>query len=333
VPTISVPEEEEMAHHCLGIDVSKDTLDVVLWDGRDSFSKVFMNSGVGFMHLLRWLISRQAGPVHACLEAMGQYGEGVAEYLYVAGYEVSVVNPLRIKRYGDSKLHRNKTDKADAALIAESCLKENPALWEPLPPHVKHLRELVRRLDDLQTNYQQEKNRLKSGLVDQWVIDDLKIRLEELQEHIKELKAVIQRFIVDYPELNHQSDLLTSRPGIGKLTAARLLAEIGDITSFEDAPQLTAYAGLNPIGFRSGSSVHKKTHISKEGRAFLRYILYMPAIVARKYNPFIRDFCAKLSPKKLPEMAIVAAALRKLLHLVNGILKNQQVFDPFYLHL
>lgn len=320
-----------MVQHCLGIDVSKDTIDVVLWDGSSSYSKVFMNSGVGFTHLLRWLISHQPGPVHACLEATGQYGVGVAEYLYAAGYDVSVVNPLRIKRYGDSKLHRNKTDKADAALIAEFCLKENPALWEPLPPQIKHLRELVRRLDDLQTNYQQEKNRLKSGLVDQWVIDDLKKHLEELLEHIQNLKIVIQQFITDTPELDHQSELLTSIPGIGKLTAARLLAEIGDITSFEDAPQLAAYAGLNPKGFRSGSSVHKKTRISKEGRAFLRYILYMPAIVARKYNPIIRDFCAKLSQRKLPEMAIVAAAMRKLLHLVFGILKNQQFFDPYYL--
>jgi len=109
------------------------------------------------------------------------------------------------------------------------------------------------------------------------------------------------------------------------------LAEIGDITSFENAPQLAAYAGLNLKGFRSGSSVHKKTRISKEGRSFLRYVLYMPAIVARRYNPIIKDFCAQLSQRKLPEMAIVAAAMRKLLHLVFGILKNQQVFDPNYL--
>jgi transposase len=331
VPLLSVPEEEEMFQQCLGIDVSKDTLDVMLWDGSNGLSKVFTNNGVGFTHLLRWLISHQPGPVHVCLEATGQYGEGVAEHLYAAGYAVSVVNPLRIKRYGDSKLHRNKTDKADAALVAEFCLKENPSLWQPLPPHIKHLRELVRRLDDLQTNYQQERNRLKSGLTDKWVLDDLKGHLEELLEHIQTLKTIIQQFIADTPELEHHSELLTSIPGIGMLTAARLLAEIGDITSFDDAPQLAAFAGLNPKGFRSGSSVHKKTRISKEGRSFLRYILYMPAIVARKYNPIIRDFCARLSHKKLPEMAIVAAAMRKLLHLVYGILKNQQVFDPLYL--
>jgi len=321
-----------MIQYILGIDVSKDTLDVVLWDGDRGDHQVFPNSRVGYARLSRWLISRRTGLVHACLEATGQYGEGVAEHLYASGHAVSVVNPLRIKRYGDSKLHRNKTDKADAALIAEFCFKENPPLWKPLAAHYKQLRQMVRRLEDLQCNYHQEYNRLKSGLDNEWVIEDLQDHLQQLHQRIQALKATIQQFIVETPELKHQADLLISIPGIGKLTAARLLAEIGDITSFEDAPQLAAYAGLNPKGARSGSSVRKKARISKEGRSFLRYILYMPAIVARKHNPIIQAFCARLAQRKLPEMAIVAAAMRKLLHLVFGVLKNQQVFDPNYLN-
>jgi transposase len=321
-----------MMPYILGIDVSKDTLDVVLWDGSHANHQIFTNNRAGYAHLLRWLISHSAGLVHACLEATGQYGEGVAEFLYAAGHRVSVVNPVRIKRYGDSKLHRNKTDKADAALIAEFCLKENPPLWKPLAPYSKQLRQMVRRLEDLQCNYQQESNRLKSGVDNDWVLEDLKDHLQELHKRIQTLKAAIQQFVTETPELKQPANLLISIPGIGKLTAARLLAEIGDITSFEDAPQLAAYAGLNPKGFHSGSSVRKKTRISKEGRSFLRYILYMPAIVARKYNPIIQTFCARLAQRKLPEMAIVAAAMRKLLHLVFGVLKNQQAFDPNYLN-
>jgi transposase len=165
-----------------------------------------------------------------------------------------------------------------------------------------------------------------------WVLEDLKDHLQELHKRIQTLKAAIQQFVAETPELKQPANLLISIPGIGKLTAARLLAEIGDITSFEDAPQLAAYAGLNPKGFHSGSSVRKKTRISKEGRSFLRYILYMPAIVARKYNPIIQTFCARLAQRKLPEMAIVAAAMRKLLHLVFGVLKSKKVFDPNYLN-
>ena len=311
----------------LGIDVSKDSLDVVLVKGERSDHKVFSNSGVGHKRLHNWLIAQQAGQVHACLEATGQYGEGVTEHLYHCGHQVSVVNPARIKRYGESKLHRNKTDKADAALIAEFCQKEKPVLWTPLPPPVKYLRALVRRLEDLQSAYQQERNRLCSGERNSWVLDDLQAHLDYLKKRIGVARQTIQQHIEQNPDLKSQQELLISIPGIGKLTAARLLAEIGDISAFEGAPQLAAYAGLNPTGSRSGSSVYKKTHISKQGRAFLRKLLYMPAIVARKYNPVIRQFCGRLSEHRLPEMAIVAAAMRKLLHIVFGVLKNQLPFD------
>jgi len=315
----------------LGIDVSKDTLDVVLRDQDHSQHQVFPNKTVGYHHLSRWLAAQKAGIVHACLEATGQYGEGVAEYLYQAGHAVSVVNPLRIKRYGESKLHRNKTDKADAALIAEFCAKEIPPLWNPLPDSLKQLRQMVRRLDDLQCTYQQERNRLTSGMNNTWVIADLHDHLQELSHRIQAMKTAMDQFIAADPVLKRQAYLLDSIPGIGMLTAARLLGEIGEITSFEDAPQLAAYAGLNPKGVRSGSSVHKKTRISKEGRAFIRYILYMPAIVARKHNPSIRDFCTRLAQRNLPEMAIVAAAMRKLLHLVYGVLKNDTPYNPNFL--
>jgi len=320
-----------MIQSVVGIDVSKDTLDVVLLKAETNTYASFTNNPVGFGKLARWLISQGAGQVHACLEATGQYGDGVAEYLYQAGHMVSVVNPARIKRYGDSKLHRNKTDKADAALIAEFCRKENPALWTPLPAYLKQLRQMVRRLEDLQANYQQEHNRLSSGISDTWVVEDITDHLKELSKRIKALQKAIFQVIADTAELKEQFDLLLTIPGIGKLTAARLLAEMGDIACFEDAPQLAAYAGLNPKGFRSGSSVHKKTRISKEGRALLRHILYMPAIVACKHNPIIHTFCDRLAQRGLPKMAIVAAAMRKLLHLVFGILKHKQPFDPNYL--
>lgn len=320
-----------MFQSILGIDISKDTLDVILLKEQGRTYASFSNDQAGFTRLTRWLSSQDAGQVHACLEATGQYGDGVAEYLYLAGHAVSVVNPARIKRYGDSKLHRNKTDKADAALIAEFCQKEKTALWTPLPPYLKQLRQMVRRLDDLQSNYQQERNRLTSGVSDPWVVKDIQEHLEELSTRIKSLKIAVFQVVADNPEIKVKSALLETIPGIGKLTAARLLAEMGDISSFEDAPQLAAYAGLNPKGFRSGSSVHKKTRISKEGRALLRHMLYMPALVASKHNPIIRAFCERLAERGLPKMAIVAAAMRKLLHLVFGVLKHLKPFDPNFL--
>jgi len=314
----------------LGIDVSKDTLDVVLLMAEKKVHAVVSNDLKGFKKLERWLISQQAGEIHTCLEATGQYGDGIAEYLHSLGHAVSVVNPARIKHYGESKLHRNKTDKADADLIAEFCLKENPTLWQPLSPELKHLRTLVRRLDDLQANHQQEKNRLRSGERDLYVVANLTEHVNYLEASIKALKKEIQDYIDQNPGMKSKQDLISSIPGIGDLTAAKLLAEITDISSFDGAPQLAAYAGLNPKGFRSGSSVHKKTRISKQGRSELRHYLYMPAIVAMKCNSVVRSLKDRLYERRLPMMAIVAAAMRKLLHIVYGVLKNNKPFDPSY---
>jgi len=316
--------------YILGIDVSKNTLDVVLIAESGTFHKTIHNTSQGYQQLQKWLVDHRAQETHACLEATGQYGEAVAEYLYECGYQVSVVNPARIKRYGESKLHRNKTDKADAGLIAEFCQKENPAPWQPLSPEIKHLRALIRRLEDQKANLRQEVNRLKSGERDSWVVSDLQIHIDYLQDRIAATEKEIQDFINKTPGLKSQQRLLTTIPGIGGLTANTLLAEIGDISAFDGAPQLAAYAGLNPQGHRSGSSVHKKTRISKQGRSELRRCLYMPAVVAMSYNPVIQNLSYRMTERGSLKMEIVVAAMRKLLHIAYGVLKNQLPFDPYY---
>lgn len=314
----------------LGIDVSKGSLDVILVIEDRQWHKVFANEPDGYATLQSWLVKQTADPIHVCLEATGQYGDGVANYLYEQGHRVSVVNPARIKRYGDSKLHRNKTDKADAALIAEFCQKEKPAFWKPMSEQQRHLRALERRLAVLQASKQQERNRQDSGEKDPWVLADLQAHLDYLEERIRTLRTAIQTYINENPALKSQQDLLVSIPGIGKITAASLLAELGDLSAFENAPQLAAFAGLNPLGFRSGSSVRKKTRISKQGRAFLRHILYMPAVVAKNHNPVVMALCTRLADRKLSNMAIIVAAMHKLLNIVFGVLKHQMPFDPHF---
>lgn len=314
----------------LGIDVSKDTLDAILLIENRNYHKVISNDHKGYLFLEKWLKGHRAGQVHACLEATGQYGEGVAEYLWEQNHLVSVINPARIKRYGQSKLHRNKTDKADAALIAEFCLKEKPGEWEPLSPEIKHLRALIRRLRALKANLHQENNRLKCCEKDNWVNNDLTIHIEFLHERIKAVEKEIQILVNQTRSLKSQQDLLTSIPGIGDLTASTLLAEIGDFSAFESAPQLAAYAGLNPKGHRSGSSVYKKSRVSKEGRSELRSCLYMPALVALNHNPVVQALAERLRETNHHRMEIVVAAMKKLLHLAYGVIKNRSPFDPSY---
>ncbi len=321
-----------MEQRVLGIDVAKDTLDIALSDGVHLNHGQFSNDQKGHEQLEQWLRKQTNSSIHICLEATGQYGDGVAEYLFAQGFPVSVVNPARIKHYGNSKLRRNKTDKADAELIAEYCLREKPAIWTPPPASFKDLQALVRHLEDLQGAKLQESNRLLSGVHTSFVVESLTSLCEFLDDQIKQTKKAIQDHINQHEELKRMQTLLVTIPGIGKLTAAKLLGEIRNILDFQSARQLAAYAGLTPRNFLSGTSVHKKSRLSKTGNANLRKALFMPAIVATKYNPIVHSFCARLSESGLKPMEVVGAAMRKLLHLVFGILKTGRPFDPDYLN-
>jgi transposase len=316
----------------LGIDVAKATLDTALMNAQIWKNKQFENTPAGYQQIEAWLKRlRGTEQVHICLEATGQYGDGVAKYLHEQGYLVSVVNPARIKHYANSKLRRNKTDKADAQLIAEYCEKEKPALWTPPPASFKDLQALVRHLDGLLETRQQETNRLVSGVQTFVVVESLKSLITFLDDQIQKTKQAIQEHINSHPDLALKQSLLISIPGIGDLTAARLLGEVRNILDFEDARQLAAYAGLTPRNVFSGSSVHKKSRLSKTGNANLRKALYMPAISAKHWNPIVSQFCARLSQNGLRPKEVIGAAMRKLLHIAFGVLKSGQPFDPDFL--
>jgi transposase len=315
----------------VGIDIAKDSFDATLVVEGKSWHEHFENNPGGFKQFGNWTGKYTKAVVHVCMEATGQYGDALAEVLYTNGWQVSIVNPARIKAYGNSKMRRNKTDKADAQLIAEYCLRENPPLWSPPPASFKGLRALVRRLEDLQASYQQEANRLQSGETNPLVIEDLKEHMEFLKKKINKIKKDIRDHIAQDPELKKRQDLLTSIPGIGALTAARVQGEIRDVCDFDGARQLSAYAGVTPRNFLSGTSVHKKARMSKMGNTNLRKALYMSAISAKRHNPIVRAFCQRLLEAGLKPLEVIGAAMHKLLHLIYGILKSGQPFDPDFL--
>jgi transposase len=265
------------------------------------------------------------------LEATGSYGDDLAQFLYDTGVTVSVVNPARIKAYADSRLSRNKTDAGDAALIADFCRSQQPDGWTPPPPEQRELQALVRHWQNLTQMKQQEVNRRQAGIPSQTVLQTLDAHIAFLDQQLTELQRQIHDHIDRYPHLRQQRDLLTSIPGIGDITAFKLLAEIRDIHAFTSAPQLAAFAGLTPRQHTSGSSVRGKTRLSKRGNPHLRTALYFPAIVAQRHNPILRAFAQRLLAAGKSKLAVIAAVMRKLLHLVYGILTSGQPFDPDFL--
>jgi transposase len=219
----------------------------------------------------------------------------------------------------------------DAALIADFCRTQQPSAWTPPPSEVRHLQALVRHLDDLTQMRQQVNNRLKIDTPLEQVQHHLQDQLTLLDQQIAQTKQAIIDWLDQHPDLKRQKDLLTSIPGIGDLTAAKLLAECRDWRAFHDVRQLVAFAGLNPRHHTSASSIHKKPTLSRTGSAALRAALYMPALSAMRFNPLLRAFADRLRSPGVPGKAVVAPVMRKLLHLAFGVVKSGQPFDPNWL--
>jgi len=310
----------------LGLDVAKRKVDVALLVGEKFKTKVFSNDATGFRALTAWLATQRVSTTRVCLEATGPYGEAVATYLHDHGYRVSVVNPAQIKAFAATLLSRNKTDRADARLIARFSALHRPPAWRPPALEIRVLQALVRRLEALQDMLQQEQNRLPTA--EPAVAGAIARHLEFLRLEIAQLRQQIHEHIDQHPGLRHQQTLLASIPGIGAATIAQILTFLSQPGDFGSARQVTAFVGLSPRQHLSGSSVHGRTHISKTGHASLRKAFYMPALVAWRYNPIVRAFCARLEAAGKPRMVIAVAAMRKLLHIVYGVLKSGQPFNP-----
>jgi len=233
----------------------------------------FDNTPAGFKKLSKWLKNKAADQVWACMESTGRYGDALALYLHQAGHQVSMVNPARIKKYAESKLQRNKTDKLDAKVIADFCRTQEPLLWTPPTPEKRELQEIVRRRNVLVNERTRERNRLQSGLESDIVKESIQANLDFLKEQIAKLDTQIQSHINQHPSLKRDRELLTSINGIGDKTAAIILGELPEVDRFDNSGQAVAYAGLSPQQHHSGSSVHKKTKLTKTGNQRLKPVL------------------------------------------------------------
>jgi transposase len=180
----------------------------------------------------------------------------------------------------------------------------------------------------LQEMTQQEVNRQQSGITSPAVLASIEATLAFVRAEIAQLQRRIQEQVERSAELSNQQRLLCSIPGVGRWTAARVLAEIDAVCGAVDARQLAAYAGLTPRERTSGSSVHRPARLSKTGNSRLRRALSLPASVAMRYNPAVRALAERLRARGKPPMVIVGAAMRKLLHLIYGVLKSGKPFDP-----
>jgi len=325
---------EERTLYC-GIDVSKASLDCALTvDGKKVLaSKKVANTPGGFATLTRWFHGyrekKGCNRIHLCIESTGRYSASVAEYFEEQeGIWVSVVNPSLPRAFGKSLLLRTKTDAVSALLLAFYVATVKPEPNPRISPELKELRSLVRHLEYLISRRGEEKSHLES-VVHEAVAASIREIIGQYDRQIEETQAKISSHIDQNPSLKEKVDLLTSIPGIASMTAQLLICELHGENGrgLLSAKRQTAHAGLAPRMRESGSSVHGKPHICKIGSKRLRKCLYLPAVVAIRYNPLIRSFYHRLREKGKPKMVALAACMRKLLVIAVGVLNNKTPFD------
>ena len=309
---------------CVGVDIAKASFVVAIKIEDEYKVRSFSNDTEGFSVLLEWIETHSYDTCHFCMEATGKYGDALALFLYSQDFIVSVVNPAKIKYFMRSQLSRNKTDAVDARFICHYCELLTPGAWQPLPLEQQELQALVKRLDTVNKLILQDKNRLDN------VEDIIKTSIDEhinyLENESKRLAKQIDKYINDNAELKAKSTLLRSIPGIGARTSSKTLVFLNNITQFDNAKKVAAYIGLNPQHAQSGTSLNY-SHISKTGDPKLRKMFFMPALVAIQHEPSIKAFYNKLVSKGKAKKVAICAVMRKLVHIIYGVLKSGLPFD------
>lgn len=319
----------------IGIDIGKTRLHAA-WlrdpEQERSRPKAADNSPDGHRQLLAWAERHtRCPPEQLCfiIEATGVYHEALALFLHRAGTRVCVVNPYQVKEFARSRGIRTKNDRHDGHVLALFGRERRPQAWQPPPEEVRHLQSLLKRIEALEADRQRECNRLEKAGVEQApapVRRSLQDMIDVLEAEIARLRNQLDEHIEARPELKQQRALLESIPGVGPKLSAWFLALFG-AKRFASAKQAAAFLGLIPVEYDSGTSVHRPPRLSKAGDGRWRARLYMPALVAIRFNSAIRAQFTRLTGAGKSKMSAIGAAMRKLVQIAFGVFNSRRPFE------
>jgi transposase len=303
----------------VGIDVSKDTLEVHVLG---AWAECFGNSLEGLREVERRLA--ELLPERIVMEATGGYERLAASELSLAGLPVVVVNPRQARDFAKAIGKLAKSDEIDAEVLALFGRAVRPEL-RPLPDETqRRLREILARRSQLIQMRTAESNRL-GQLADKTMRKSVEHHLSYLKKQLDQLEKDLDRMIRDSPIWQAKADLLRTVPGIGPQTARTLVAELSELGA-ASRQQLAALVGVAPMNRDSGTLRGKR--VTTGGRTSVRTALYMATLTATKYNEVIRAHYAKLLRAGKSKKVALVACMRKLLGILNAILRNQQPWNP-----
>lgn len=304
----------------VGVDVSKRQLEVCVLPGGEC--RTLENDEAGVVQLVEFL--KPLPSVAVTIEATGGYERLALYALQDAGLAVALVNPRQVRDYAKSMGQYAKTDRIDAAILAKFAATDAFRITEKTPEKQRELEAYLGRRRQLIEMRVAEKNRL-----DHYTDKVLQKMVKKLIAHIDRQVAQVEKQIAKLLEKDvvwkAKREILTSVPGVGDTTAITLLAELPELGTL-NRQQVAALAGVAPYPKDSGRFRGKRTIYG--GRRSLRTAVYMAALTARRCNPLIRAFAARLHKSGKPFKVIQVACIRKLLTILNTMVKNNAQWDP-----
>jgi transposase len=308
-----------------GIDISKDTFDVMDCSGN---YYQFDNNTKGFVKFLKLL----SNDCHCVMEATGYYHYQLAYFLVDNLIQVSVENPLSIKRFIQMKLSRVKTDKSDAKMICLYGQHQDLKLWVGYSKNQMESLQMIRLLDTYTKQSTAIKNKLQA---EQTLGNPSKIVVSSLKRSLKNLDRetlVLEEKLLELVKIEYQEILtkVESIPGIGRKTAMMLVVLTDGFNRFESSSQLCSFCGLTPVIRQSGTSIKGRVRISKIGNSKLRNLLFMCSFTACKCNKACKAIYDRITEKGKSKKLALIAVCNKLLRQAFAIAKSGVEYNKEY---
>ena len=307
--------------NCIGIDISKHSFDVFVLEKNKEL--VLTNDSEGIFKCVELCQKIQPGLV--VMEATGGYEMPLASHLQAEGFGVAIINPRRIRDFARALGQMAKTDKIDAQVIAKFAATLEPTPHELISDNSRKLKALIARRKQLLGMHTAELNRMDHAF-DNEVKQSIEAIVKAIEKQLDKVDKETDDVIRQMPELKQKAEFLQSIPGIGKTTAHMLVAELPEL-GILNRRQIAALVGLAPINRDSGAFRGKR--MTGGGRKHVRTKLYMPTLVATQFNPVIKKYYRSLVDERGKcKMIALTAAMRKLLCIMNTMLKNSQYWQP-----
>ena len=301
----------------VGIDVAKDKLDIAVL-GEKKASQVG-NDEAGIASLIKKM--QKLAPHLIVVEATGGYQRAVVLGLYEAGLPVAMVNPVRVRNFARAHGLLAKTDKLDAFNLAEFGKQMKPRRFEAKSEAGRDVSALLVRRQQLEEMLKAEKSRLRT--VPPKMRGSVERMIETLKEEIKRLEKELDQFMKENEDWQAQEQILTSAKGVGRVTAATLLAELPELGKL-NRKKIAALVGVAPMNADSGKKKgYRKT---RGGRMEVRNVLYMSTLVATRYNPLIQAEYQQLLKRGKVKKVALTACMRKFLTILNAMMRDKVPF-------